>query len=200
MIYLIMIVGCSMKIEFKGRIIRKIKNKKIDFMILDTTSGRIQLVFKNDDRIYKLYRLINVGDIVEGSGDVDAYCEEENSISKNSLVVNTIYVVNKRIIQPDSLPDFSKIREYSMAKTHIREYLVTHGYIEVPIPILTDGEISSLAKSYETETASGEKLFLRKTMDTFLRMYSCMDFHKIYSIGQCFRNCFPTQNDFVNNT
>lgn len=30
-------------------------------------------------------------------------------------------------------------------------------------------------------------------MDIFLRMYSCMDFHKVFSIGPCFRNCYPTR-------
>ncbi|MBE6827112.1 MAG: hypothetical protein E7514_00685 [Ruminococcaceae bacterium] len=35
-------------------------------------------------------------------------------------------------------------------------------------------------------------LFLRKTMDSFLRIYSCNDYHRIYEIGPCFRNEFIT--------
>jgi lysyl-tRNA synthetase class II len=75
----------------------------------------------------------------------------------------------------------------------IRNYLSKEGYFEVTLPVLTDGEISSKAHSYVTYPYRYKgKLFLRKTMDPFLRMLSCYDFEKVFSFGKCFRNEYIT--------
>lgn len=82
---------------------------------------------------------------------------------------------------------------YSEAKKRVRSLLESKNYIEVVIPILTDGETSSKADSFETYyKKTSKKLYLRKTMDSFLRMYSCCDYNRVYAIGPCFRNEFIT--------
>ena len=176
-----------------GRIEGKKKRKNTFFIYLDCPEGRYQFVIKDDEELIHQFNSVNGGDIVRCQGVHDSFKNARFKINCPSFLLMRIEIVNKRIVSSTRVIDKSKIEEYSQAKNRVRSFLSQSGYIEVPIPVLTDGEISSAARSFVTESVSGKKLFLRKTMDVFLRMYSGMDFHKVYSIGPCFRNCFPTQ-------
>lgn len=171
-------------------IIWRIKNLKHTknhiFMIINNWED-IQFVINRDD-YYKIGWLC-LGDIVS--------CEEmedENNNGKYKYEYKTyklidISIISKNVCNKRIQCDYNDIQKYSDVKFRLREFLHNNNYLEVNIPILTDWETSSKARSFETHHNTIEKkLFLRKTMDSFLRMLSCCDLNKIYSIWPCFRN------------
>ena len=107
---------------------------------------------------------------------------------KTYTLVN-ISLISKNVCNKKIQYEYNNIQQYSDAKFRIRNFLHELNYLEVSIPTLTDWETSSKARSFETyHIHTKKKLYLRKTLDSFLRMLSCSDLNKIYCIWPCFRN------------
>lgn len=176
--------------NIEGRII-KIKKTKNNIFITVENYKKIQLVVK--ESAYNLCDNLTNGDIIS------CIVEEDNNNNGRFKCENETYklinlkVVSKNINNYHINCNHDNLKLYSEAKFRIRNYLQDKNYLEVNVPVLTDGETSSKATSFETRySKTGKKLFLRKTLDVFLRMYSCSGFNKIYAIGPCFRNEFIT--------
>jgi lysyl-tRNA synthetase class 2 len=180
--------------EIIGRV-RSIKRKKNHIFLILYNTASVQIVVKKD--LFSEYNKLNIGkgDIV--SVKVEKEGEKKNTrykvllpsyLAKNILIISK-RVQNREIVQCEQ----ENLKKYSEILLRIRNYLRDLEYIEVTLPILTDGETSSKAHSYKTNPYryKGE-LFLRKTMDPFLRILSCYDYNKIFSFGKCFRNEYIT--------
>lgn len=179
--------------DLYGRIV-KIKKTKHNIFIIIRNYKNVQVVVK--ENLFYICKNLSLGDII--------YCKvilDDNNNSKykcefESYKMMELKIVSKNIENYSINMDYDSLKKYSEAKFRVRNYLNNKDYLEVPIPILTDGEISSKASSFETKYSKTEKnLFMRKTMDIFLRMYSCSDFNKIYAIGPCFRNEYVTSKN-----
>ncbi len=176
-----------------GRITR-IKRTKNNVFITIENYKRIQLVVKRD-LIYVSKDLV-IGDVVSCLVDID-----DNNNGKYKCDYETFKLINLKVISKNVRDyhikfDYDNLKKYSEAKFRVRNFLRQRDYLEVNVPILTDGETSSKATSFETKYSKTEKkLFLRKTMDTFLRMFSCNNLNKIYAIGPCFRNEYVTSKN-----
>lgn len=173
----------------QGRICKKKKTKNHIFLEVDG-NAIFQLTIQIDNQSFPL---LGIGDIIEAQ----VVCDDKSTPYKpkyESYLVQEIKVLSKRTEtkMPIKLTR-DDVKTYSLAKNRVRDYLAQKQYIEVSIPVLTTGETSSKAHSFITKHRKlDKKLYLRKTMDSFLRIYSCNDFNKIYAIGPCFRNEFIT--------
>lgn len=181
------------KYRIIGRVIN-IKKKKNNTFIMIKNTDIYQIVVKKPVWVSCECDRIRLKDII------DVYVEEdkENNCKYKpniqSYVARIISIYDKSVVKNVWLEKYyENVVCYSEAKSRVRNYLSKHGYIEVNVPVLTDGEISSKSDSFKTSySKTGKTLFLRKTMDSFLRMYSCNDYNRIYSIGYCFRNEYIT--------
>lgn len=175
-----------MENSITGRI-KKIKKTKNNIFIIIENDKQMQIVVKPNN--YSKVENIKLGDIIECQVTEDSNnCGKYKSLIPTYLLID-IRVISARIKEFCKNYSFERLKEYSDAKNRVRNFLSDKDYIEVHIPVLTNGETSSKATSFETiHSKSGEKLFLRKTMDSFLRILSCGDVNKIFSFGPCFRN------------
>lgn len=179
--------------EIIGRVVKIKKTKKNIFYIVKKEQ-EVQIVVKPEN--YTKVKDIKIGDII-----LCDVVNDNNNNGKYRVKIKTYLLVNVKIVSArlkDYMQNYSKenIKMYSDAKNRVRDYLLDNNYIEVHIPVLTDGETSSKATSFVTEySKTGKKLFLRKTMDSFLRILSCNDINKIFSFGPCFRNEYVTSKN-----
>lgn len=154
---------------------------------------REQLVFKNELMNSLIQLTPAVGDLISVEG-VQEHYKSKWGTSLPSINVTCIHYLRKssdNIFRKNI--DISALRRRSNAENQVRNYLISLGYISVDVPILTNGETSSAACSFSTYSEGyGEDLFLRKSMDPFLRILSCAGVNRIFSIGKCFRNGFVT--------
>lgn len=74
--------------------------------------------------------------------------------------------------------------------THnIRNFLSDKKFIEIDLPILSFSENSSSSHSFSAKhDISDDTVYLRKNLDTMLRIITASNIDKIYSLGHCFRN------------
>ena len=182
-----------------------------------TVSGRILNIKKTKNNVFlkmqgrnffqivirmNLWILVGEGklytsDIITAEVELDTNNNSKYKAECPSYLAKSIFVISKSECCDIGLSVHkSDVAIYSKAKSRVRNFLEEKGYIEVNIPILTDGETSSKAASFQTVfKKTGKILFLRKTMDSFMRLFSCSDYDKIYSIGNCFRNEFVTSTN-----
>lgn len=173
-----------------GRIIYVKLKTNVLFLLIENNKI-IQIVIKNN--IEYFLNNLNVGDIVDCVVTKDKNNNGKYKTKYNSFLLKSLKIISKNKKNYKLTIDKINIEKYSDVKYEIRKYLHKLGYLEVALPILTDGEVSSKSESFSTlYSKKNIKLYLRKTMDIFLRMYSCSDFNKIYCIGNCYRNEYLT--------
>lgn len=177
-----------------GRI-TNIKTKKNIMFIIVSNRKTQQIVIKGD-KINYYYNLLNVGDIINCKVLKDLNNNGKYKSEYASYTLIDLKILSKNIKNFKLPINTNNLIQYSETKYNIRKYLHRLGYLEVDLPILTNGEISSRSESFCTiYSKEKQKLFLRKTMDTFLRMYTCNDVNKVFSIGSCFRNEYLTSKN-----
>lgn len=173
-----------------GKIINVKLKTNILFLLIENTEIT-QIVIKNN--IEYFINNLNVGDIVECIVTKDKNNNGKYKPKYNSFLLKSLKMISKNKKNYKLAVNKVNVIKYSDVKYEIRKYLHKLGYLEVALPILTDGEVSSKSESFTTLYSKKTiKLFLRKTMDIFLRMYSCCDLNKIYCIGNCYRNEYLT--------
>ena len=172
-----------------GKVLHIKKTKNNIFLIIkDESESVVQFIIKKDDYNTNLYD-VNIGDVIKCNLEVDVNNNSKYSVPFPSYIVNSLEMISKHIEDLQINPNIEAIVKYSLVKYNTRLFLNKQGYIEIDVPTLMDDEVSSKAKSFNTEHYySKTKLFLRKTMDPYLRILSCCGMNKIYSIGDVYRN------------
>lgn len=173
--------------------IASVRRKKNVIFIEIMHGYREQLVFK--DTLLNRILLLDpaVGDLISIDGVQEHYNSRWGTTLPSIRVTDICYlrksgggIFGKNI-------DISALKRRSDTENRVRNHLTDLGYLSVDVPILTNGETSSAAHSFRTYSAGyGEDLFLRKSMDPFLRILTCAGADRIFSIGKCFRNGFTT--------
>lgn len=162
---------------FKGRVISK--RKRGDYLFLDIEGlDKFQLVIE-----YVIFN-IRKGDIIEGYGEID----EKNKFGLSILVSEISLISSKtKDIRMKFNPRALKLK--SELLYGLRDFLHRKEYVEVDLPIIVKGENTSKARSFKTQhlTVSGD-LYLRKSLDCFLRELTIFDIDKVFCIGKIFRN------------
>jgi len=173
-----------------GKIVN-IKSKSNILFLLIKNNNINQIVIKNNINYYLTN--LNIGDVINCKVISDKNNNGKYKTEYKSFELKNLNVISKNNKNYKINVNKDNVIKYSNTKYEIRKYLHKLGYLEVDPPILTNGEVSSKSESFSTLYSKKDiKLYLRKTMDIFLRMYSCSGFNKIYSIGKCYRNEYIT--------
>lgn len=199
-----------------GRVMSIRRHGKLVFMDIQDDSGKIQLYIKRDEIEpyssqgqnlgWDYLDLIDIGDFVEAYGEVT-----KTKRGEISILVKKVRVISKAIRPlPDKWHGISdkevrfrrryldmtmrpEIRERfkrrSLFWKSVREFLDSHGFYEINIPVLELIPGGADAKPFVTYyDALDQNFFLRISHELPLKMLLGGGFEKVYDIGPRFRN------------
>lgn len=197
------------KVAVAGRIMAIRGHGGIQFFDLRDESGRIQLVLKKENlsRItYHVSQLLDIGDFIDAQGKV--FKTEAGEIS---VLVSDFHLLTKSIRPLPSkwhgLRDVEekyrqryvdliinpKVKETFMIRTKVltelRNYLNSHGFVEVETPILQPMYGGAAAKPFVTHHNTLDfDLYLRISDELYLKRLIVGGFEKVYEVCKDFRN------------
>ena len=197
------------KISIAGRIRSIRKHGKLSFAHIEDSSGKIQVyisIDNIDEKKYKLFQKLNIGDIIGIRGGLIKTIKGELSILVKELDLLTkalrplpsqwygLKDVEIRyrqryldlIMNPEVRKTFiirSKIIE------SIRNFFKKRGYVEVETPILQPIYGGALARPFVTHHhALNTKMYLRISNEMYLKRLIVGGFEKVFEFSPDFRN------------
>lgn len=195
-----------------GRVMSVRKMKNYIFCDISDMSGKIQLIISTVSNFLSP----NVGDIILASGHVvktktgqlSINCLELQVLSKGSNdVINAIRSVSTsgletnsqrslNLMVNDSLKNMVKIR--SIFFYIIRDYFRKSNFLEIDTPIMSYSRFAGTADVFETRSRTLDRcLFLRGTLEDYLKQLVVAGFERVFQIGDCFRNESPALITFT---
>ncbi len=197
------------KVTVAGRIRSIRPHGKITFMDLEDASGRMQLLFRQDNlkgEQYEFLPNLDIGDFLQVSGEIIKTQAGEITVSVDDFKLLTKSVrplpsnwyglkdteerLRKRyldlIINPET-------KELFLLKTKfwasVRNYLIKQGGTEVETPVLQPIPGGGDARPFITHHfAQNTKLYLRISPELYLKRLLVGGFEKVFEIGRIFRN------------
>lgn len=207
----------SINLKFKkstvaGRITSVRKMKNYTFCDVMDISGSIQLVIASSTKIQPPA----IGDIVMAagepfktkSGQLSIKCSSLELLSKGSEdVANAISKPaaqgkDVRVQRSLDIMTSSDLKNMVMARSLfiniVRDCFRKNGFLEVDTPVLSPARFAGTADVFETNSQSlGRNLYLRGTLEDYLKQLIVAGFEKIFQIGDCFRNESPSLIEFT---
>ncbi len=198
------------KVSTAGRVMAIRKQGKTSFFVIKDVDGRIQAYIRQDKvgeetfAFFKKY--INMGDFIgikgfpfkTRTGELSVFVEEFELLSKTlqtlpekwhglkdkEIIYRQRYV---EMLSNDDALNRYKIR-FNILKT-VREELNKKGFIEVETPVLHYLTGGATARPFETKlNAFDSEMFMRISLELYLKRYIVGGFDKVYEIGKNFRN------------
>ena len=163
-----------------GKVISIRKTKNYVFLIINSKDKRqIQVVIEKENFVG-----VEKDDIISVVGEKDT--NNNNGESYIAKTINRVALKRKE----DGL-EFNEIALTikSRITQNARKFLSDEEFIEIDLPILSFSESSSSSHSFSAKhDVSDDTVYLRKNLDTMLRIITASNIDKIYSLGHCFRN------------
>lgn len=193
-----------------GRIMAIRGHGGIQFFDLRDESGKIQLVFKKDqldsESVCQFVSLLDIGDFIDAQGKIF-----KTQAGEISVLVKDFHLLTKSLRPLPSkwygLKDVEeryrqryvdlimnpKVRETFRIRTKIltelRNYLDSHGFMEVETPILQPIYGGATARPFITHhNALDCDLYLRISNELYLKRLIVGGFEKVYEVSKDFRN------------
>ena len=207
-------------VRVAGRIISRRHMGKAAFMHIQDMQGKIQIYLKKDqvgERLFEVYRLLDIGDIIGVEGQVFKTRTGEITILVSSFellckslrplpIVKEKIVDGKRIVyDPFSDKELRyrqryvdlivnpDVRQVFIKRSRIistmRQFLDERGYLEVETPILQPIYGGASARPFVTyHNALGMKFYLRIANELYLKRLIVGGFEGVYEFAKDFRN------------
>ena len=197
------------EVSIAGRMTSRRVMGKASFAHLLDGEGDIQIYVRRDDvgeESYAAFKQDDIGDILGVKGTVFRTQTGEISVHATSvtLLCKSLKVLPEKyhgltdtdlryrqryvdlIVNPEVRDTF---RKRSRIIAAVREFLDSHGYIEVDTPVLHTLEIGASARPFRTHhNALNLDMFLRIETELYLKRLIVGGFEKVYEVGRIFRN------------
>jgi len=197
-------------VNVAGRIMAKRGMGKSSFLDISDSSGKIQLLFQNTNKLegnhQTIFKDLDIGDIigVEGallrtkSGEPTINVKEFALLSKSLHPLpekwHGLSDVDKRYRQRylDLITNTSTKELFQMRSrviNAIRQFLNQRGFIEVETPVLQPSAGGALARPFITHHHTlDQDFFLRIALELHLKRLIVGGLDKVYELGRTFRN------------
>ena len=197
------------EVSIAGRLMTRRIMGKATFIDVRDGSDRMQVYVRRDeigDDAYAEFKKWDLGDIVgvKGKvfrtkmGEISVHADEIKLLSKSLLPLPEKWHglkdkeerYRKRyldlIANPEVKDTFVK---RSQILREIRNFLDSHGYIEVDTPVLLPLEIGAAARPFKTHhNALDIDMYMRIETELYLKRLIVGGFDKVYEVGRIFRN------------
>jgi len=199
----------NISVSIAGRIMTKRGKGKAGFAHIQDLTGQIQIYVRKDnvgDEAYEIFDSLDLGDIVGVSGVLFKTKVGELSIKVQEFVILTkalrplpdkfhgLKDVEQRyrqryldlIMSEDSKKTF--VTRSRIIKS-MRNYLDSHGYLEVETPMMHSIAGGAAARPFITHhNALDMELYMRIAIELHLKRLIVGGLEKVYEIGRVFRN------------
>ena len=192
------------------------KMGRASFGHIQDESGRIQIYVQENSvgqQSYKLFNLLDIGDIIgitgrvfrTHTGEITILVEELQLLAKNLRPIPIVKEKDGQIFDAFSdkeqryrqryldLMVNPEVREVFKTRSKIiqltRDFLNEHGFLEVDTPILQPIYGGANARPFKTYyNALEREFYLRIAVELYLKRLIIGGFEKVYEIGKNFRN------------
>ena len=197
-------------VDVAGRIMAKRLMGKSSFLDIHDSSGKIQLLFQDINRLDKedlqLFKDLDIGDIIGVSGNLLRTKSGEPTVRVGdfTLLAKSLQPLPEKwhglsdvdiryrqryldlISNPEAKETF-KVR--SQVITAIRQFLDQQGFLEVETPVLQPSAGGALARPFITHHhALDQDFYLRIAIELHLKRLIIGGLDKVYELGRIFRN------------
>ena len=197
-------------ISLAGRIMSKRKMGKISFIDIQDIEGHIQLVIKKEDigeeEYKKMHEILDIGDFVGATGNIFTTSAGEKSLQvKNYTFLGKAYrplpekfhgITNQEQLYRERHLDLimnDETKKRFLLRSNfirlMRNYLDTHGFIEVETPALQNTASGATAKPFIAHhNAHDMDVYLRISPELTLKKLIVGGFTNVYEVARDFRN------------
>ncbi|MFH1712062.1 MAG: lysine--tRNA ligase [Patescibacteria group bacterium] len=198
------------EITVTGRLKAIRKHGGVTFIVLQDTSGSMQMVLHRDTISNEVYSFFHehadVGDFFEFTGPVFRTKKGEQSIHVSKLrllsksllplpekwhgLTDTETRYRQRYLDLIANPSvFAKAMQRSLIVKAIRQFLDSEGFTEVETPVLQPIAGGAAAKPFVTHhNTLHTDLYLRIAPELYLKRLLVGGFEKVFEFARCFRN------------